>query len=73
MSFSVDFNEQPEPDLVLLSASDAKVAQSGEEVRLTQGLEVWVVMDDTDELGRPDPLIATGAVEANHADGGART
>ncbi len=67
--FYVDFNEMLEPDLVLLSATDTKTALNGTVVSLSDGLEVGVYMDDTDEQGHPDNLVATGVVEANQTTG----
>ena len=42
----VDFNEMLEPDLVLLSAADSKVAVTGEQISLRAGLQVAIYMDD---------------------------
>lgn len=61
----VDFNEMLAPDLVLLSAGDAKKAYDGTVVVLREGMEVEVYMDDPDIDGTPDNLVATGRVEAN--------
>lgn len=66
---SVDFNEMLEPNLVLLSATDTKTASNGAIVSLSDGLEVCVYMDDTDEHGHADKLVATGVVEANRSEG----
>jgi hypothetical protein len=65
----VDFNELLEPNLVLLSAADVKIALDGEAVLLREGLEVSVYTDDIDEFGRPDSLVANGVVELNVATG----
>jgi hypothetical protein len=65
----VDFNEMLESNLVLLSAADTKVSSNGEVVSLCDGLEVTLYMDDTDEHGDPDNLVATGVVEANQTAG----
>lgn len=65
----VDFNEMLEPDLVLLSATDAKTASNGAIVSLSDGMEVTVYMDDTDEHGQPDNLVATGVIETNKTTG----
>lgn len=64
----VDFNELLEPDLVLLSRSDEKRDSSGALVTLHAGMQVAVYMDDLDEDGRPDPLLAEGIVERNRGD-----
>ncbi|WP_026685656.1 hypothetical protein [Azovibrio restrictus] len=65
----VDFNEMLEPDLVLLSTSDTKTASNGALVTLEAGQEVTVYMDDIDEHGNSDNLVATGIVEANKTEG----
>lgn len=65
----VDFNELLEPDLVLLSATDTKIASNGEVVSMHSGLEVAIYMGDADEHGNPDNLMATGVVEANQDTG----
>ena len=65
----VDFNEMLEPNLVLLSVTDTKIASDGAAVFLSDGLEVAVYMDDTDEHGHPDNLMATGVVETNRSTG----
>jgi len=68
----VDFNEMLEPDLVLLSAGDMKTDSSGTEIHLHQGLSVDIYTDDIDDQGHPDPLIASGVVEANADRGWSR-
>jgi hypothetical protein len=65
-TFYVDFNEMLESDLVLLSATDIKVDLNGKSVHLNEGLEITVLMEDEDEKGHPDNLVATGTVEINH-------
>jgi len=65
----VDFNEMLAPNLVLLSATDTKTASDGVVVSLNEGMEVDVYMNDTDEHGFPDNLVATGVVEANRTTG----
>ncbi|NUM59016.1 MAG: hypothetical protein HUU56_10315 [Bdellovibrionaceae bacterium] len=65
----VDFNEVLEPNLVLLSATDTKIASDGTVVTLSEGLEVSVYMDDTDECGHLDNLVATGVVVLNQSTG----
>ncbi len=59
----VDFNEMVERDLVLLSAGDVKTDSSGSSVLLREGLVVDVYMDDIDDKGCADPLIASGVAE----------
>ncbi|MBL1274532.1 MAG: hypothetical protein COB30_000430 [Ectothiorhodospiraceae bacterium] len=65
----VDFNEMVEQNLVLLSQEDTKVDSTGKLVSLYQGLEIVIYMDDLDESGSKDNLIAEGVVEKNiHED-----
>jgi len=63
--FYVDFNEMLEPNLVLLSAGDTRAATDGSIVTLSDGIEVTLYMDDSDQHGNPDHLIAAGVVEAS--------
>lgn len=65
----VDFNEMLEPELVLLSAGDTKADVNGNLVLLKEGLEIIVFMDDVDENGSPDHLVAAGVVESNSTEG----
>lgn len=65
----VDFNELVEPNLVLLSKEDERIASSGERILLFEGLLISVYMDDLDENGVVDNLIAEGVVERNPQDG----
>ena len=65
----VDFNEMLGPDLVLLSAADTKLDLNGSVVSLSNGQEVMVYMDDTDERGNVDNLVAHGVVEQNRSVG----
>lgn len=61
----VDFNEMVEYDLVLLSQSDAKLDSAGNLIELYEGLSIKIYMDDVDESGNIDNLIAEGIVEPN--------
>ncbi|AIL44315.1 hypothetical protein [Elizabethkingia anophelis] len=63
----VDFNELIENDLVLLSQQDIKLDYSGQEVLLFPGKEIDIYMDDTDENGAVDNLVASGTVELNNS------
>lgn len=63
--FYVDFNEMVEGDLVLLSVGDSKVDASGATILLREGMQVCMYMDDLDEKGNIDNLVATGFVEKN--------
>ena len=65
----VDFNEMLDKDLVLLSKEDSKVDSTGNMIALTEGKEVYVYMDDSDEYGNPDYLIAHGIVVRNNEKG----
>jgi hypothetical protein len=66
----VDFNEMIEPNLVLLSKYDYKKACNGNLVYLYEGLCVCVYMDDEDEFGNSDNLIAEGIVARNKIKSG---
>lgn len=66
---NIDFNEMLEDDLCLLSKNDDKVDLKGNTIKLTDGMELDVSMEDEDENGNLDPLIASGRVELN-TDGG---
>ncbi|WP_282628371.1 hypothetical protein [Empedobacter sedimenti] len=61
----VDFNEMLEEDLVLLSKEDSKLDSAGNLVNFYEGLNVRIYMDDEDEAGNADNLIAEGIVEKN--------
>lgn len=66
--FYVDFNEMIDFNLVLLSQNDTKLDFEGNEIVLIQNLEVDVYMDDVDEYGLKDNLIATGKAIRNDTD-----
>jgi hypothetical protein len=66
----VDFNEMLGSDLVLLSAGDVKTNLSGEPVSFHDGLAITVFMEDADERGNVDNLIAKGVVVRNLSDVG---
>lgn len=62
----VDFNEMADvKDLVLLSKTDVRTDSSGEEVRLSEGKEIFVYDEDIDDEGKPDNLLADGVAEVN--------
>ena len=63
----VDFNEMLESNLVLLSPADERVDVHGKAVLLREGLEVTVCMEDTDNTGSVDNLVASGVVEMNRS------
>jgi len=65
----VDFNEMTNPDEVLLSRTDTKTDSHGNVVRFAEGLVVAVYMDDQDEQGNPDNLIADGVAIRNTFSG----
>lgn len=65
----VDFNEMVESDLVLLSLGDSKTDSHGASVQLHEGLAIDIYMDDEDDAGQPDPLVASGVVEATAGRG----
>ncbi|MBC9909474.1 hypothetical protein [Chitinophaga varians] len=61
----VDFNEMIAEDLVLLSQEDTKQDSDGNVVLLCEGKMIDIFMDDTNEPGEKDNLMASGTVEAN--------
>jgi hypothetical protein len=61
----VDFNELIDHNLVLLSQSDYKTDSMGNSIHLYEGKIVSIYMDDTDEEGNPDNLLAEGIVIPN--------
>lgn len=61
----VDFNEMVEEDLVLLSKNDTELDSAGNLVQLSENMFVKIYMDDVDEMGNEDKLIAEGIVERN--------
>lgn len=65
----VDFNEMLEADLVLLSQGDTKQDSSGQIIHLQEGMIVHVYMDDVNEAGQSDNLIADGCVEKHSGIG----
>jgi hypothetical protein len=65
----VDFNEMLEADLVLLSKDDMRRDASGSLIKLYDGLEVDVFMEDVKENGESDHLVAQGVVEPNRSSG----
>ncbi|WP_144424126.1 hypothetical protein [Herbaspirillum hiltneri] len=67
--FYVDFNEMVDATTVLLSQRDTKVDSSGRAVELSEGMVITVYMDDVDDNGHADKLIAHGEVTRNVADG----
>jgi len=50
---------------VLLSKGDTKTDSHGNIVHLSEGSPIAIYMDDADENGKPDNLIAEGIVEGN--------
>lgn len=65
----LDFNEMVESDLVLLAVDDFKDDSCGTRVHLHEGVAIDIYMDDEDGTGQPDPLIASGLVEATAGRG----
>jgi len=65
----VDFNERYGEDEVLLSQGDSKMDSAGNIVEFTEGKFVSVFMDDPDETGAPDYLIADGVAMKNNYGG----
>ncbi|PIF47165.1 hypothetical protein CLU96_4213 [Chryseobacterium sp. 52] len=62
----VDFNELIDDDLVLLSQQDIKLDHKGNEITLFLGKQINVYMDDINENGVVDYLVASGTVELNN-------
>lgn len=54
---------------MLFADEDTKTESHGRVVSLKEGLEVALYMDDMDENGGIDNLIATGVVERNRSTG----
>lgn len=65
----VDFNEMVNAREVLLSKEDSKSDSDGNPVHFSEGLRVFVYMDDYDEHRRRDDLIAEGTAHRNHHGG----
>ncbi len=63
----IDFNAMIDCDLVLLSKTDFKKDAIGNTIELKEGMKICVYMDDEDEFGKPDNLIAYGTVEENNS------
>lgn len=63
----VDFNEMLDSNLVLLSANDAKLNSRGELVSLHEGLPVTVYMEDSDDDGSVNNLVANGVAVRNRS------
>ena len=63
--FYVDFNEMLEENLFLLSVGDEKRNNLGEDICIYEGMMVQVYMDDVNDNGEIDNLIALGVVEKN--------
>lgn len=63
--FSVDFNELMDYDLVLFSQKDERENVCRELITLYEGLKVNIYMDDGDDEGNRDDLVASGYVTAN--------
>jgi hypothetical protein len=61
----VDFNEMLSADEVLLAQQDSKPDSAGNVIDFIEGKKVAVYMDDEDESGRPDRLIADGIALLN--------
>lgn len=67
--FLVDFNEMVDANTVLLSVGDTKVDTLGIVVQLHEGLPISVYMDDLDDSGNVDNLLANGVVVKNKESG----
>jgi hypothetical protein len=56
----VNFNEMITENIVLLSKDDTKKDSKGNIIAFYEGMPVSIYMDDDDEDGKPDNLIADG-------------
>lgn len=63
----IDFNAMIARDLVLLSKTNQTKDVNGNTVNLQAGMQIEVIMDDVNDKGKPDPLIAKGVVEKNNS------
>lgn len=61
----VDFNEMIDRDTVLLSSQDVKADSQGNSVAFIEGQSIGVYMEDYDDQGNRDDLIADGEVMRN--------
>jgi len=68
----IDFNAMIDCDLVLLSKTDFKKDAEGNLIKLKEGMKICVYMEDEDEFGKPDNLIAYGTVKPNNSGAFAR-
>ena len=64
-----DFNEMTAQDLVLVSRDDHKRDSDGNLVEIREGLRVYLYMEDGDEGGVQQYLLATGICEINTETG----
>jgi len=63
----IDFNEMITCcNLIKLSKTDFKKDINGNIIQLKEGMKITVVMEDLDEFGQRDDLIANGTVEKNN-------
>ena len=62
----VDFNEMLEENLAMLSQKDSKEDSSGNIIYINEGLKIKIYMDDENEFGQKDNLLAEGIVEKNN-------
>lgn len=69
----VDFNEMLDANLVLLSKCDFKTDSDGQKIWLHDGLKVYLYMEDINDNGEKDNLIAEGVVVKNHHEGWGKT
>ena len=68
LKFYIDFNEMIDCDVVLLSKTDFKKDVDEKTIELKEGMNITVIMEDLDEFGKRDNLIAQGTVEENNSD-----
>ena len=64
---AVDFNAMIARDLILLSKTDFRKDVNRNTTQLKEGMKITVYMEDEDESGKRDDLIAEGTVESNNS------
>ena len=67
--FYVDFNEMLEDNLILFSKDDVKKDKTGNDVKIYNNMHVYMFMDDFNDNGERDDLIAEGKIELNTNQG----
>lgn len=63
----VDFNEMIDFNIVLLSKDDFKVNSKGDKIKMIEGDKIDIYMDDENDQGQKDNLVASGIIERNNS------